>query len=129
MDKNHLIEKMFLVSKFSDLNGYDRGVLKDLYRNGKFNEDQENRFWKLLYEDEKLLPKKPNFTDEEIGYRRGYTHGVYYALLGKVTNEDVKEWIRSFRLTGAPGTCFEKLTLLGLVKEEVQPAFEKFNPK
>ncbi len=126
-----LIRKMFLVEKFNDLHESERQFLTAYFNDTRVTHNSLDRYNHLLLEDEKLLPKMPNFTDEEKAYRRGYSHGVTNALMGTVTQEDVRKWISSGRLTGAPGTIFEDTELHGLVKdeEEKESPFSAFMPK
>lgn len=125
-----IIKKMFSVSKFSDLGQAERDLIRSYFNESPITQSSLDRYEHLLLEDEKLLPKKPDFIEEEIGYRRGYSHGVAHALRGKVTNEDVREWISSGRLTGAPGTDFEDLEMQGLIKgQELESPFAKLMPE
>ncbi len=123
-----IIKKMFSVSKFSELEKAERDLIRSYFNESPITQSSLDRYEYLLCEDEKLLPKYPDFTEEEIGYRRGYSHGVSNALRGKVTTKEVLEWIRSGRLTGAPGSSLEKVELRGLTKEDQKELQDNFEP-
>ena len=119
-----ITEKMFIVEKLSDFSEEDKEFLKEMFYERLFSEKESYRYVYLSWQDEKLLPKSNELTDEELAYRRDYAHGVACALQGKVNNEDVRKWRQGKRITGAPGTSLENVVLQGLVKSE----FGKFMP-
>ncbi len=46
--------------------------------------------WTKEMIDECEGPVRPDFTDVEEAYRRGYDQGVYFATLGTVTPDEAK---------------------------------------
>lgn len=65
------------------------------------------------------IVEKPNFTDEEIGFRRGFAHGVAAHARGGVTVKQADIWRNSSDLTCPPGTGLAGLRLNGLTRESV----------
>jgi len=74
-------------------------------------------FTREMIEEMRNEPKKPDFTDEEIGFRRGFAHGVGAAHRG-ITVKEANDWRNSNDLTCPPGTGCAGAELQGLTKKE-----------
>jgi hypothetical protein len=59
---------------------------------------------------------RADWTDEEKGYRRGFSHGVSAARRGDVTIRQAVEWENSNLCTCPPGTGMAGQELPGLTK-------------
>jgi hypothetical protein len=67
---------------------------------------------------------RPDFTDVEEAYRRGYCHG-FIARIGnpELTVEDVYAWRHGNDKTCPPGSCFSGKEMVGLTKEDAHRFF------
>jgi len=74
--------------------------------------------WTKEMIDECEGPPRPEFTDVEEAYRRGYSQGVHAANLGLVTTEEAYSWRNGIKETGAPGTIFKEEHMHGLTKND-----------
>lgn len=118
MDKE-LIQKMFKVQKMSEFSRDEYLCLSDLHWEKKLSKEEVNRFWKLLWEDEKLLPKKKKLDPEEEAYRRGYSHGFHVGLNNpNITMYEVLKWRYGQSSNGGPGSYGENIEFNGCFLEE-----------
>lgn len=63
-------------------------------------------------------PQRPEFTEQEESYRRGFSHGVLAAIKSGVTIEEAYQWRHGMEENGSPGSLMNKIKLHGLTKDE-----------
>ena len=63
-------------------------------------------------------PRRPEFTEREEAFRRGFTHGVIAAIEGGITIKEAYEWRNGWDETCPPGTIMAGTKLHGLTEDE-----------
>jgi hypothetical protein len=68
--------------------------------------------------------KAPDYSDEEIGYRRGYCHGIIAAKKNpNLCLEDAYLWRYSDQDCAPPGSAYDGMHLHGLRRDETHRFF------
>lgn len=97
-----LLYKLSTAEKWHDLSREQRQEIRELRAQGKLPDDLIRKYYNLIYElDKEETEVKGIFTDEEIGFRRGFIHGIVAALNG-VTYKEAMDWKRNSRANCFP---------------------------
>ncbi len=112
-----LFEKLLIADNWAELSKKDRDTISDLSHDEKLPTKERKKYFKLILKQEDERPKKPDFTEEEKGFRRGYLMGFVWSRISKVEYEKVRDWAQGCEETCPPGTPYEGMKLPGLTKK------------